>query len=119
MYTCSLYSPGYIKIDLEDVSLGKELTAAETVLNSPESVVPERTTAAPGGGTVRVAAKAKLKREKNKKYATDLDKPAIVLSIQVESIDETLDIYTYTDSTPNIVNQKLVDVLCRSEMLAE
>ena len=84
MYTCSLYCPGYIKIDLEDLSLGKELTAAEMVLNSPEAVVPERTTIAPEGGTVRVAAKARPKRVK--RYTTDLEKPAIVLLTRKHSI---------------------------------
>lgn len=69
-----------MKIDLEELSWGKELTAAETVLNSPEAVVPKRTTTAPGGGAVWIAAKAGPKRENNKKYAADLEKPAIVLS---------------------------------------
>jgi hypothetical protein len=64
-------------MDLEELSLGKELTAAEMVSNSPAAVVPGRTTTAPEGGTVRDAAKARPKRAK--RYATDLEKPAIVL----------------------------------------
>jgi len=37
-------------------SLGSEATASETVRNSPEFTVPERTTFAPAGGLVREAA---------------------------------------------------------------
>ena len=57
------------------------MTAAETVLNSPEAVVPERTTAAPGGGTVRFAAKERPKRENKKKNVAYLEKPTIALII--------------------------------------
>ena len=63
------------------------MTAAETVLNSPEAVVPERTTAAPGGGTVRVAAKERPKRENKRRYVACLEKPAIVLVIDKETLD--------------------------------
>jgi len=57
------------------------LTAAETVLNSPEAVVPERTTIAPRGGAFRILAKERLKRENKKKYVAYLEKLAIVLNI--------------------------------------
>ena len=55
MYTCSLYVPGYMKIEREELSRGKEATAEATVLYSPTEVVPGRTTMAPLGGEVRVA----------------------------------------------------------------
>ena len=55
MYTCSLYVPGYMKIEREELSCGNEATAEATVLYSPETVVLGRTTIAPLGGEVRVA----------------------------------------------------------------
>jgi hypothetical protein len=45
-----------MKMERDELSLGNEFTAAMTVLNSPEDVVLERTTIAPGGGEVREAA---------------------------------------------------------------
>lgn len=62
MYTCSEYVPGKMKIDLVELSLGKEATAEETVLNSPVVVVPARTTKAPDGGVVRETASTSLDR---------------------------------------------------------
>lgn len=58
--TCSEYVPGYMKIDREELSLGKELTAAVKFWNSPAVVVPARTIIAPVGGAVREAASARL-----------------------------------------------------------
>lgn len=52
MFTCSVYVPGKIKIVRDELSFGKEFTAFETVLNSPEVVVPARTMTAPDGGEV-------------------------------------------------------------------
>jgi hypothetical protein len=43
-------------MDLEELSLGKEATAEVRVLNSPDVLVPARTTIAPEGGDVREAA---------------------------------------------------------------
>ena len=51
--TCSLYVPGYMKIVCDDESEGSAATAAPSVANSPEVVVPTRTIFAPDGGAVR------------------------------------------------------------------
>lgn len=45
-------------MDNGELSLGNEFMAAVIVLNSPETVVPARTTIAPEGGEVREAARA-------------------------------------------------------------
>jgi hypothetical protein len=62
MYTCSEYVPGKMKIDLVELSLGKEAIAEEIVLNSPVVVVPARTIKAPEGGVVRETASTSLDR---------------------------------------------------------
>jgi len=54
----------------ELLSLGSEATASETVRNSPEFVVPARTTFAPAGGLVREAAQATSSNETQVKRAT-------------------------------------------------
>lgn len=63
MYTCSLYVPGYMKIEREELSLGSAATADATVLYSPEVDVPARTTIAPDGGEVREAASTAWHRD--------------------------------------------------------
>lgn len=60
--TCSVYVPGYMKIVVEELSFGRELTAPETVWNSPEVVVPARTITDPAEGWVREAAETCGKR---------------------------------------------------------
>jgi hypothetical protein len=60
--TCSVYVPGYMKIVVGELSFGREFTAPETVLNSPEVVVPVRTITDPAGGRVREAAETYGKR---------------------------------------------------------
>lgn len=52
-----------MKMDLDELSLGSEATAEATVLNSPEVVVPARTTIAPDGGEVRDAARTVWQNE--------------------------------------------------------
>jgi hypothetical protein len=47
-----------MKIDCDVLSLANESTADVMLLNSPEAVVPLRTTRAPRGGEVHEAAKA-------------------------------------------------------------
>jgi hypothetical protein len=48
----------------ELLSLGNEFRAALMVANSPEVVVPSRTTIAPDGGVVREAARAYCTRDR-------------------------------------------------------
>jgi hypothetical protein len=52
-----VYVPGKIKIDRLEESFGNELSAALTVANSPDVVVPARTMIAPAGGVVLDAAR--------------------------------------------------------------
>lgn len=51
-------------MDREELSLGSALTAAVTVLYSPEVVVPARTTNAPDGGEVRATARTASQNER-------------------------------------------------------
>ncbi len=67
MYTCSLYVPGYMKIDCEVESFGRALMAAVRVLYSPEVVVPARTTLEPEGGEVLDAAKTTSRTQRQMK----------------------------------------------------
>lgn len=62
MSTCSRYVPGYMNIDREEESSGREATAEERVLNCPDVVVLGLTTIAPEGGEVREAAHTDEKR---------------------------------------------------------
>lgn len=55
---CSAYVPGKMKMLLELLSFGNELSAAVRVANSPAVVVPFRTIIAPDGGVVLDAARA-------------------------------------------------------------
>lgn len=55
---CSAYVPGKINMDRELLSFGSDLSAAVRVANSPDEVVPFRTTIAPDGGVVLDAARA-------------------------------------------------------------
>jgi hypothetical protein len=51
-------------MERDELSLGNEFTAAITVLNSPDVVVPARTTIAPEGGEIRKFARAAWHNER-------------------------------------------------------
>lgn len=59
-----------MKIERAELSFGREASAALIVLNSPDVVVPARTTMAPDGGEVREAAKTTSQNARTQETTT-------------------------------------------------
>lgn len=68
-----------MKIDLEELSLGRVARAEEIVVNSPDVEVPDRTTIAPEGGEVRTAAREMVQRVAKKHETNGLNIIARIL----------------------------------------
>lgn len=71
-----------MKIDRAELSFGREASAALIVLNSPDVVVPARTTMAPEGGEVREAAKTTSQNARTQETAM-MKKPFAMMGVKV------------------------------------